>query len=544
MSEFNYSLNLSQNHGFQWFSQCFEKTVILVKGYIFYCDVLYREQEFAKLLFQHLQCPADQHPDAQLQQLLLNINGSFSIVVQATDWLWAAVDRVRSMPLFYGFNNDNVLILSDDALWLREQVGDAEPDSLRTKEFLLTGYVTGSCTLFPRVKQLQAGEYLLYIRLDEKQDFSTYRYYRWLHGDYSDATEEELCAEMDLMHRRVFERLLASTKGSTIVVPLSGGYDSRLIVTMLKRLGKEDVICFSYGRPGNWESEISKSVSEKLGYPWLFVPYDRSRWRNWFASQECKRYSLKSSGLNSVAHIQDFAAVWELTRSKKIPQTAVFVPGHTGDFIAGGHLPHEWKDLRSPDFQLILFALKKKHYNLWSLEDQQFLDEFKAVVGSLFEDVPLDTVEDAASAYEYWEWQERQAKFIVNSVRVYEWWGFEWRLPLWDNDVMEYWRHIKLRHRIGKSLYDRYVRSIFEEWHINFEKPQEPRNFWARIARRQSFWNFFSISEKLSCYKFYLEILATSDPKNYSHVLYNVRVNTQLAYELLHRLRHEKLFFH
>jgi asparagine synthase (glutamine-hydrolysing) len=61
------------------------------------------------------------------------------------------------------------------------------------------------------------------------------------------------------------------------VVPLSGGLDSRIIVAMLKRLGVEDVICFTYGKKGNREAEISRQVAEALGYRWYFVEYTKEK---------------------------------------------------------------------------------------------------------------------------------------------------------------------------------------------------------------------------------------------------------------------------
>jgi hypothetical protein len=47
---------------------------------------------------------------------------------------------------------------------------------------------------------------------------------------------------------------------------------------------------------------------------------------------------------------------------------------------------------------------------------------------------------------------ERQAKFICSSVRVYEDFGFEWRLPLFDHELMDFWaRAAQLR--VGRALY-------------------------------------------------------------------------------------------
>lgn len=75
-------------------------------------------------------------------------NGFFSIVFCDGDTGWMAVDRIRSLPLFYGLYEGN-LFISNNARWVREQVKDFEMDSLAREEFLLTGFVTGPDTLFP-----------------------------------------------------------------------------------------------------------------------------------------------------------------------------------------------------------------------------------------------------------------------------------------------------------------------------------------------------------------------------------------------------------
>ena len=65
---------------------------------------------------------------------------------------------------------------------------------------------------------------------------------------------------------------------------------------------------------------------------------------------------------------------------------------------------------------------------------------------------------ELADAFEAWEWQERQAKFIVNSVRVYDFWGHDWWMPLWDAGFMRFWQGVPLEFLMQHPLafYGRY----------------------------------------------------------------------------------------
>lgn len=58
---------------------------------------------------------------------------------------------------------------------------------------------------------------------------------------------------------------------------------------------------------------------------------------------------------------------------------------------------------------------------------------------------------------EFWEWQERQANYMVNSVRVYEYWGYEWRIPLWDMELVQFWKSVPAHLRADRKLYNTYV---------------------------------------------------------------------------------------
>ena len=122
------------------------------------------------------------HSADALIALLQRMNGFYAWVEEAPGGVRAAVDHIRSYPLFYALKNGD-FFLSDDAEWVRQQAGDEEMDPIAREEFLLAGYVTGSDTLFPTVKQLQAGECLIACQTETGIRVDTHRYYRFLHQE-------------------------------------------------------------------------------------------------------------------------------------------------------------------------------------------------------------------------------------------------------------------------------------------------------------------------------------------------------------------------
>jgi len=407
--------------------------------------------------------PRDLHPTrAAIQEVLEVLNGCFAFIVETEDAVVAVTDRIRSIPLFYACRGGQYLI-SDDARRVRDFVGDQVPDELAITEFLLTGYVTGRDTLFPNVNQLQAGEFILLEDRGDSIEGSCHRYYRFLHGDYYDAPEEELYPELDRVWLEVFERLVNSAQGRTLVVPLSGGLDSRLICAMLKRLGVDNVLCFSYGLAGNWEARISEKVAKRLGYPWHFVPYHRKKWAAWFDSEEREAYYHYCDGLSSLPVLQDWPAVWEMKEQDILPQGAVFVPGHAADFVVGGHIPEILYTDKPVSKSDLLTSVFGRHHVLWKWREANpsLESTLSERILSQLRGLPGTNAEDAVNAFEMWDWQERQAKFIVNSVRGYEFWHYGWRLPYWDHAALDFWSHVPLRLRYQKSLYRFYLAKAF-----------------------------------------------------------------------------------
>lgn len=392
----------------------------------------------------------------EFNNLLSALNGFFSVIISGQSQVFAAVDRIRSIPLFYANIFDTCLV-SNDPYWIQEQIGNQEIDPDARIEYLLTGYVTGRDTLHPDIFQVQAGESVCVpIRGD---GLKYYRYYSFTKEDI--ALQNGVKKRFENILSNVFKRLIGVADDRTIIVPLSGGYDSRLIVTMLKKLGYHNIIAVTFGRPGNKEAYLSRRVAEQLEVQWEFIEYNHDIWYKRIHSDEFNELTRIAGGLASRPNLLDWPAVWHISLSPDFPDDAIFVPGHTGDFVAGGHIREAL--LNEPSRDVVADIIIRKHYGLWKWKSKSLQDKLR---NRILEQLPPDGATDysdprtAVSEYERWEWQERQAKHI-QTANIYNFWGYDWWYPFWDAEFIDFWNEIPLRYRENKEFYEEFVDDFY-----------------------------------------------------------------------------------
>lgn len=423
---------------------------IHVKGYPIYNQYIISPEEIFHLIKENL----------DIDQLIYQINGNYSLVIETSKELFVIVDRVRSIPLFYQIKQSTLIIT--DILGQNQSYNHQHLDEMSLVEFFLTGFTSGSNTIYKEIFQIEPGQYLHFNKLSGKVTLHTY--YRYLHRDNFENSESTLLEQLDTIFIHVFQRLIATTsaQGRTIVVPLSGGLDSRIIVTFLKRLGVKNVICFSFGKKGNLEAEISKSVANSLGYPWYFIEYTKDTVQ-FMRDERTKGYlQYIHNGVSSPFRSYLYA-VYQLKQRGIISEDAVFVPGHTGDMISGKQIPLSYQNNEmNYDKEKAVKDILNKHYSLWPAYTK--IPELAEYVHNrVLNQISSLTIIDAstcASAIEYFNFKERQAKIIVNTVRYFEYFGYEWRLPLWDNELMDFYTKVPLSERIDQKLYLQYVNKI------------------------------------------------------------------------------------
>jgi len=433
-------------------------------------------------------------------QRIKRLNGFFSVVIKRSNEFYAAVDFVRSYPLFYSLKG-GVMWLSDDPYWIRQKLGEAELDPVAAAELLLAGYVTGRETLDPKIAQLQAGEILIGKSTESGVIVETVSYYRFCHHDPLAVEVDQLLKMHDNAVQAAVQRLICFANGRLIAIPLSGGLDSRLIAMTIKRIGYDNVCAFSYGLPGNVEAEISRTVAREIGIPWYFAPYNRDAWAKWHTSKEWGDYIRFAERLTSMAHLQDWPAMMQLRAEGVLGKQTVIAPGHSADFLAGKQIPQALlkQAFRGLPSDAVANAVWKRHYNLrsisWTarflgLDKRQLYKKIWKRIKSHFQGFDLQTPEGRIDAFDYEFWQEWLSKVIVNSMRVYEFWGLDWWLPWYDAEYVGFWERIPIEHRLHKALYNRYVKTIQRELGITVGAfgPSVPKKVVKSCISRMGMW--------------------------------------------------------
>lgn len=396
------------------------------------------------------------------------LNGYFVCIKRSDKDINIISDRVRTFPIFYILKQSKVYIC-DDPYILKERFSTGEYESISQKEILLLGYVTDENTLIKDINQTLPGQIISFSNGKK----SVKSYFRFLgKHHHNNEGKRSLLRRHSLVLEDIFKRLINYAQGKTIVIPLSGGYDSRLIAVMLKKLNYENVIAFTYGKKDNPESIVSKSVADNLGFRWIFIPYTNEKTYKWYNSKEYKTFEKFADNLSGICLDREWPAIYELRKQKLIPEDSIIVPGHSGDMIAGYSLQSDWLTKEVYEDEMVDRILNN-NYGMWNWDGsrREFRELFKMKIIKTTEIKDTNIDGNKTDFYEKWDWQERITKFVVNSVRIYDYFGYKWWLPLCDKEFIDFWFGVPNKFRREKSLYIHHGTSIYSKVaNISYEK--------------------------------------------------------------------------
>lgn len=421
--------------------------------------------------------------DAQekISSFINNIQGNFSLIVKSDSLSLIAVDKIRTYPLYYIVIDDQVVFSSNSKKLIKKYNLKVSMESALC--IASAGYTIGNDTLFKGLNALCAGEFALFTDTLELKTY--YMYSPWKEKVQK---KKELLSELKTIVLELVSKIYHNNIDKTIVIPLSAGFDSRLIVSAFKEIGATNIMCFSYGIKGNSEALTAKKVAEKLGYKWEFIPLDINRQREF---QRTKLYSdyldMVDSGL-SVPFYQDIAAIYFMKQNPTFPSNAIFINGNTADYISGGHIPINSNNEISVNSKNLVEKILSKHFSLWpDLLDHKNLEVLQALVSNeISRIVEKDaTPKEAAHIFDGFEYLNRQTKYVVSGQWNYDFFEYSWELPFWDEKFMNFWQTVPYKFKVNQMLYKEFVykNNWGGVWHdipVNFIKTSP---IWLRYLR-------------------------------------------------------------
>jgi asparagine synthase (glutamine-hydrolysing) len=380
--------------------------------------------------------------------------GKYAAVIDRGDAVLAVTDPTRSTALF--FSTTAPLRLSDDGTALGDELGDdpspAAYEPVARAELLTSRFVGDRRTLVGTMRSVRAGEAVA-LREEggsvrwEAVDASAPRPTTRATGDAESAIErvEDALAT-------AAERTVRYADGRPIAVWLSGGYDSRLVLTALAETGYDDLVALTFGRRGVPDVERAEAVADELGVRWEFAEYATARWREWYDTADARAFRERYFEYESVPNYGMLPAIEDLRASGRLPDDVVFCPGQTSHGLSSYEPPESFASA-SVDPEDVAAYFVDRRYSLWDWSDEAFERAVRDRVAA-----SLDPLDDPGTAYvagERWRWRNYVTKYLLQDGRQYDWTGDDWWYPLWDAAVVDAWERVPREHRVGKELTER-----------------------------------------------------------------------------------------
>lgn len=453
---------LTENRAIEWYC----KNTVYVKGY---CSDKQNKLHTGESLSEYFSKFSSL---TELENLLKEANGIYSVIIQEDNRTIIAMDRSRIYPLFYAFRDKEIMV-ADNPYSLLPYSGK-ELNYLATTEIKHAGYALGNKTIFKDIFQLQPSSYLIF---EDGKTFSCH-YDSYITDHEVETSFDAAQQALEEQLNNTFSRLINSLNGRQIVIPLSGGYDSRLIATQLTRLGYSNIICYNVGRPQNPEMILSKKVANVLNLKYYFIDTsDPELIHEYSQTPLFNEYFHFSGFLCSTFWMYEYFGVKYLIDNNLIDKNAVFIPGHSGDFLAGSQITKAGIPKNISTTERLKCLIRDKFTLNLSNEKTETRKNLEAEVFTYSSKEGL-----GYSVYENFDFCEKLPKFINNSCRLYEFFGHEVRLPFWDNELVGFFRQLPYRQKMNKILYDDYLeKQLFAPLSVRFDNEIQPPGWYYKF---------------------------------------------------------------
>ena len=377
---------------------------------------------------------------------LYEIDSNFFLIIWSKNYLFCSVDHIGSYQLAYKFKNKQIII-SDDILSTQDNISKHSYNSI-----LYSGYTLDNNTLYEEYKTLHPCEYLIYKDNYIKRDF----FYN-IKFTYNQIKTNEI--ELEKIIEKLFLTIKKKYNNCNIIVPLSAGIDSRLILSSLKYFGFKNAKLFTHYNQNKRDKNAAISLSKYFDYPLELIELNLYDCKRIYRSKKFKDFQNYKLIFNSLNNHGDFISIEKLINKNYLDiKTDLIMNGQSGDFISGNHIPNflfekndeNISNLIEKTLDYIIF----KHFNLWS-EDK--INDDQLIIRNKIKEIYFSMAKnshDIIGNYEKFEFENRQVKWVIGQQKVYDFFNLNSYLPLWSITLLDFFsQKINLEQKKEQQLY-------------------------------------------------------------------------------------------
>ena len=349
-------------------------------------------------------------------------------------------NRAASIPVFWTSDEGQTLV-SNNMAWLGGRGGPV--DRVAFAETLLWDVPLGERTFRKNIRQLPAGYRLLISSSGVRTQKAFALNIRPSSAGSSAVAPEEFARQGAALNSRAVQR--AVSRNSSLILPISGGLDSRCILGSLTPLMRNCCRTVSFGQPGALEIQYGRSVAERCGVPWRSYALNADH----YTGADLQETIRAGCGMTPLQHLHLSSAL------RQLPRGPSQVPiGFMGDPIAGADSLEKSDTVNADGAVAIMFRkaglTAKAAAGLFGRETA---DEIANDIARIYRDA---TAANPIEAFlEYYFIVERQSKLVTHIFNHLQWSGHGLGFPFMDGEWARFFLSLPPELRAGRTLFKR-----------------------------------------------------------------------------------------
>ncbi|KUG23934.1 hypothetical protein ASZ90_006262 [hydrocarbon metagenome] len=377
------------------------------------------------------------------------MNGAFSIIIydKMRQKIFCASDRFGTIPLFY-YLRGATLFISDIFFSIVEQLKKISIDHDSVRELILSGYVGGSRNIVSSICEVPQATIIQFDLLNNTSIAKKEtRYWRLSYVSHSSQSESKLIDAFIEIMNEVFKRFSSAlnSKNWRLLVMLSGGMDSRLLLTFLLRHNYHNLSTLSYGTINDRDVAIAKKVAQHLCVEHI---ENLVKDHGFFNREFIKKYVYIMG--ETTRFTCGIGLQYSLLNHSL--EMDCFIPGHSFDAATGSQLTPEIFALSTKeDVYALIF---QTHFT--SLGEKSILclfgkDAVTEQVMKKRDEFEVDS-SDLIGSFERWNFENRQRRLILREKRTYAR-KANWILPFYDYQLVDFFAGVLYPMKYRQKLY-------------------------------------------------------------------------------------------